>query len=372
MNRAGGYVEVLGKGYKSFNPTRLQDIKLELDDEVQKKLGEANRLLGKLDGMSLKIPNIHLFVSAYVRKEAVLSSQIEGTQTSLVDILDPNLDANMNADVLDVVNYTKALIQGISKLSSFPLCSAFIQQIHATLLDGVRGGEKNPGEFKRSQNWIGGAGSTLKDARYIPPEPLVALAAMSDLDKFINEEDFLDPLVKIALVHYQFETIHPFLDGNGRVGRMLIVLYLIEKGILTHPILYISYYLKKNRVEYYDRLESVRNTGNYEQWINFFLDAIIFTCNDSISQIQEIDSLFESDVLKIEGSSASVKKLFEFVKINPIIDTVKTAEHLGLSYNTTLKAVDVLCSKNILTKFTTTKRNRSFAYKKYLDVLIKE
>ena len=369
MNRSGAYVEVLGKGYKSFNPTRLQDINFNVNDELVGKLGEANRLLGKLDGLSLKIPSVDLFVGSYVRKEAVLSSRIEGTQASLVDILDPNIDENANADVLDVVNYVNALNYGVSRLKDFPLCSQLLKEIHVVLLKNVRGGEKYSGEFKKSQNWIGGQGSTLKDARYIPPEPQVAEQAMSDLEKFINNNDAMDPLLKIALAHYQFETIHPFLDGNGRIGRMMIVLYLLERRIISHPVLYISYYLKKNRVEYYDRLDAVRLNGNYEQWVSFFLDAIIKTCENSIEAIKTLDVLFNHDANLIKDFSASVQKVFLYIQSNPIIDITKTADALELSYNTVHKAVNVLSSMNILKEFTTMKRNKAYAYSEYLKVL---
>ncbi len=369
MNRSGNFIEVVGKGYKSFNPERLQNVKLNFDDEMLTKLGEANRLLGRLDGKSVQIPNINLFVGSYVRKEAVLSSQIEGTQTSLVDILDPNIDSNANSDISDVVNYVDALNYGIYRLKSFPLCSALIKEVHYKLLQGVRGNEKSPGEFKKSQNWIGGVGSTLKDARYIPPEPIVAEQAMSDMDKFMNQEDYLDPLVKIALIHYQFETIHPFLDGNGRMGRMLIVLYLLEKKILTHPIFYVSYYLKQNRIEYYDRLNEVRTKGNYEQWVKFFLDAVIHTCQNAIETIGVLDKLFAGDFDKIQKCNDSVKRVFGYLQVNPIIDVTKTSKALEMSYNTVMKAIETLSSLGILCEFTTQKRSKLYAYKNYIDIL---
>ena len=209
-----------------------------------------------------------LFVSMYVRKEALLSSQIEGTQCTLDDILNPLMEENTNRNVSDVVNYIKATEFALNRLHSLPLCNRLIKETHAVLMEGVRGQEKSPGEFRYSQNWIGGQGSTIQNARYIPPNPEDMQTAMSDLEKYMNGDDLLDPLIQAALIHYQFETTHPFLDGNGRVGRLLITLFLMEKGILSRPALYISYFLKMNRIEYYDRMTQVRKTGDYEQWVS--------------------------------------------------------------------------------------------------------
>ena len=193
---------------------------------------------------------------------------------TLDDILDPNIEENTNQNVADVIKYIKASKYASFRLNELPLCNRLLQETHGILMEEVRGEEKNPGEFRRSQNWIGPAGSTLKDARYIPPNPEDMLEAMSTLEKFINVENEMDPLIKIALIHYQFKTIHPVLDGNGRIGRLLISLFLIEKKLLTYETLYISYFLKRNRIEYYDRLTEVRAKGNFEQWIKFFLLAI--------------------------------------------------------------------------------------------------
>lgn len=217
-----------------------------MDEEIIFLLVKANRTLGILDALSSRIPNINLFVSMYVRKEALLSSQIEGTQATLDDILDPELENNTNSNVADVINYIKAVWYATNRLQELPLCNRLLREIHKVLLEDMRGGEKNPGEFRYSQNWIRSQGSTLKNATYIPPNPDDMEIAMSDLEKFINCEDDLDALIKIALIHYQFETIHPFLDGNGRIGRLLITLFLREKQLLNYPTLYISYFLKRN------------------------------------------------------------------------------------------------------------------------------
>ncbi|MBR3732548.1 MAG: Fic family protein, partial [Spirochaetales bacterium] len=270
MNRSGEFV-INPKGeasYKSFRPTPLPpDPNIEMNDDMIGKLIAAKTELAKLETASNLIPNAELFISMYVRKEALLSSQIEGTQCTLDDVLDPEVDMNANLDLADVLNYVKAVSFAVDRLNTLPICCRLLREIHSRLMDGIRGSDKNPGEFRRSQNWIGATNCSLSDARYIPPNVEDMNSAMSDLEKYINSTDNCDPLVRCALIHYQFETIHPFLDGNGRVGRMLILLYLLEQKILTKPVIYVSYFLKKNQIEYYDRISEVRRTGNYEQWV---------------------------------------------------------------------------------------------------------
>ena len=275
MNKAGRFVSNLSgeAEYKSFLPSALPP-EIVMDEEMVSLLVDANKQLYALESISAHIPSIKLFTSMYVRKEALMSSQMEGTQATLEDVLDPTIDKNANQDVSDVVNYIKATEFALQRLHTLPLCNRLIRETHAVLMENVRGQEKCPGEFKNSQNWIGGEGSTLKNARYIPPNPTDTIECMSDLEKYMNSDDPLDVLIQAALIHYQFETIHPFLDGNGRVGRLLITLFLMEKKVLTSPALYISYFLKSNRIEYYDRMTEVRTKGNYEQWIKFFLRAV--------------------------------------------------------------------------------------------------
>ena len=263
------------------------------------QLTSATKALATLDTLSSYIPNMNLFVSMYVRKEALLSSQIEGTQATLEDVLDPLIEKNANQNVADVVNYIKAAEFALERMNTLPLCNRLIKETHAVLMSGVRGQEKNPGEFRTSQNWIGAAGSSLKNARYIPPNPEDMTDAMSDLEKYINSDDSLDVLIQAALLHYQFETIHPFLDGNGRVGRLLITLFLMEQGALNSPALYISYYLKKNRIEYYDRMSEVRNKDNYEQWIKFFLNAVKDSADESVDTIKKLSDLHDANIDKI-------------------------------------------------------------------------
>ena len=355
--------------YKAFEPTKLPpNPELKTDEELITILGEANREFGKLEMLSNNIPDINLFLSSYVRKEALMSSQIEGTQTSLVDILDPDIETNKNADVEEVVNYTKALNYAWARMENYPLCNTLLKETHRILLQGVRGKEKQPGEFRRSQNWIGAAGLNLKDAKFVPPTVEKMIEAMSDLEKFINADETIDPLVKSALIHYQFETIHPFLDGNGRLGRMLIMLFLKNVGLLTHPVLYISYYLKKHRIEYYDRLDEVRAKGNYEQWVKFFLRAIIATCKDSILTIEELSALRAKNLDMIPQTKIA-KSLFNYIERNPIIDIKKTALHLQVSYNGLAKTITVFEKIRVLKEMTSAKRNRVFFYNDYLEIL---
>lgn len=376
-NRSGGFRTNLSgeAAYQSFVPSPLPpEPAVVLDEEMVELLVAANKYISVLEGRSSGIPNMNLFVSMYVRKEALMSSQIEGTQATLEDVLDPMIDTNTNRNVADVVNYIKATEYAVERLHTLPLCNRLIKETHAVLMENVRGQEKSPGEFRISQNWIGGQGSTLKTARYIPPCPEDMDHAMSDLEKYINSEDKLDYLIKAALIHYQFETIHPFLDGNGRVGRLLITLFLMENKVLTKPALYISYFLKKNRVEYYDRMTEVRSKGNYEQWIRFFLTAISESAQDAIQTVDLLTALHEKNEARIGElgrARINAKVLFDYLEANPIIDIGKTAEALGLSFNTIAAAVKRLQDLEILVQTENVNRNRTFAYGAYLEILRK-
>lgn len=377
-NRAGEYKVNLSGAlqYKSYFPKPLPPHpSIELDEDAIHLLSKANRSMGILEGISRVVPDINLFVSMYVRKEALLSSQIEGTQATLDDILDPNIEENTNRHVADVINYIKASEYAKKRLEDLPISNRLFKEIHKILMEDVRGGDKNPGEFRRSQNWIGPQGSTLKNAKYVPPNEEDMIKAMSDLEKFINEEDDLDPLIKIGLAHYQFETIHPFLDGNGRIGRLLINLFLNEEKILSRETLYISYFLKRNRIEYYDRLMEVRLKGRFEQWIKFFLQAIYESAEDAIDTIDELVKLHGRNYQSLEqkGKAANtVKKVFKFLESNPIIDIQKTSTELGLSFNAVSNAVQNLVELDILKQTESTQRNRVFAYEEYLKIMRKD
>lgn len=378
MNDRAGYWKTNLSGemaYQSFVPSPLPPTPpIEISEDILEQLIKANSQLAILESVATRIPDVDLFVSMYVRKEALMSSQIEGTQATLEDVLDPLIEDNTNRNVTDVVNYIKATEYAIRRLHELPLCNRLLKETHAILMEGVRGQEKNPGEFRCSQNWIGGKGSTLRNAKYIPPSPDDMTEAMSDLEKYINADDRLDGLIRAALIHYQFETIHPFLDGNGRIGRLLITLFLMEKKILTTPALYISYFLKKNRVEYYDRMTEVRSKGNYEQWVKFFLQAIAESANDAIAAIDELTALHDKNVDLVAGMGRASKNamlVFRYLEANPIIEIGKTAEALGITFGTASNVVERLSSAGILEQTTTGRRNRTFAYKDYLAILRK-
>lgn len=376
-NRAGHLITNLSgeMAYKSFVPTPLPPKpSIELTEDMINLLIKANSQLAVLESIATRIPNVELFISMYVRKEALMSSQIEGTQATLEDVLDPMIEANTNRNVADVVNYIKATEFAVKRLHELPLCNRLIKETHAVLMEDVRGQEKSPGEFRCSQNWIGGQGSTLKNARYIPPSPDDMIEAMSDLEKYINADDELDALIRAALIHYQFETIHPFLDGNGRVGRLLITLFLMEKKVLSTPALYISYFLKKNRVEYYDRMTEVRAKGNYEQWVTFFLRALLESAEDATATIDELIALHDKNAAVISGMGRAAKNamlVFEYLEANPIIEIRKTAEALSITFNTASSAIQRLVDAGILVQTTNASRNRTFAYEDYLSILRK-
>jgi len=376
-NRSGAYRTNLSGdlAYKSFVPAKLPPSPpINLTEGIVDLLVKASSGIAKLEGVSSHIPSAKLPVSMYVRKEALMSSQIEGTQATLEDIFDPSIAKNANLDAMDVVNYVKATEYAIERLETLPLCSRLIKETHSVLMEGVRGEENSPGEFRRSQNWIGAQGSTIRSARYIPPTPEDMEDAMADLEKYINGDDSLNPLIQAALIHYQFETIHPFLDGNGRIGRLLVTLFLMERKVMSAPVLYISYFLKKNRAEYYDRMGEVRENGDYEQWVRFFLEAMAESAEDALKTIGELSSLHDANMAKMGKfgrQGASAKLILSYVEEHPIITIKKAAEDLGLAFNTASSAVMRLVGEGILEKTSNKSRNRAFSYKAYLDILSK-
>lgn len=376
MSIAGTYITNLSGDatYQSFRPSPLPP-ELNIDDDMLSLLTGATKAIAALDTLATYIPNINLFVSMYVRKEALLSSQIEGTQATLEDVLDPLVEKNTNRNVADVVNYIKATEFALNRLNTLPLCNRLLKETHTVLMQGVRGQEKNPGEFRISQNWIGSQGSSIKNARYIPPNPQDMAEAMSDLEKYMNGDDSLDVLIRAALIHYQFETIHPFLDGNGRIGRLLITLFLMEKKVLHSPALYISYYLKLNRVEYYDRMSEVRAKNNYEQWVRFFLLAIKESSEEAAETILRLNALHNKNVSVIDGQGRQGKTsrlIFDYIEKNPIIDIGKTSHELGISFNTASSHINRLVEHGILVQTNNSERRRVFAYEEYLSILRKD
>jgi len=376
MSRSGQYVSNLSGdlSYQSFKPSDLPPKPpVSLSEGLNLRIKEAYQLLGKLDGVSKLIPNKELFISMYVRKEALLSSQIEGTQATLDDIFDPHLEQNMNLDVEEVIQYLKALHHANDLLLSLPISIRFIKEVHHVLLTSTRGKDKEPGDLRRTQNWIGPQGSTLKNARFIPPNVNDMQLALSNLEKFIHEPSDFDSLVKIALIHYQFETIHPFLDGNGRIGRLLITILLRHYGLLEDDTLYLSYYLKKNRVEYYDRLMDVRLKGHYEAWIQFFIEGIIESAKHALSCIEDLLALRDRNLNQLSQLNGKTKNtallLFGYLESHPIIDIKQASIGINKAFNTVSSAVDTLTQLGILKQVQGSKRYRIFAYEDYLNIL---
>lgn len=355
--------------YMSFRPAPLPpDPPLEMDDGLLAVLMNSHRSLASLETASGLIPDMGLYLSMYVRKEALISSKIEGTQCTLEDVLDPSVDVNANRDVSDVIHYVQALQYALARRETLPLCNRLLLETHAVLLEGMRGADKSPGEFRRSQNWIGGQGCSLREARYVPPNVEDMQDAMYALEAFMNAETTLDPLVCAALVHYQFETIHPFLDGNGRIGRLLILLYLIERKLISKPILYVSYFLKRNQIEYYDRMTHVRNTGDYEQWVRFFLEAVNAAAEDGLETANALAALHRRNEALLFGKD-KLLRLFKYIEQFPIIDIRQTATALGVHYNTAAAEIARLQELGILRQTSNKARNRLFAYTEYISIL---
>lgn len=374
MKRSGQYIHQLS-GYKAFIPSQLPPTpSIEIDETMNQLLSKANIALGRLDTMGYLLPNIDYIIAMYVRKEALLSSQIEGTQASLDDIFEyeSHVPVKNTLDVEEVVNYIKAMNHGLNRLKEFPMSIRLIKEIHNILLSQTRGMNKTPGEFKRSQNWIGPAGSTLKNASFIPPPPEETLHAMGELEVYLHNADKLPILITCALIHYQFETIHPFQDGNGRVGRLLITFYLCWKQVMQKPLLYLSYYFKVHRQEYYDRLNLVREKGDYEQWINFFLKGVIWTSEsalDTIKQVLALADTHKKKLIKEKISSPMAVGLLDYLFVKPHVSTHDVAEHFNTSFQTAQALINHFVKIEILREITGKKRDRRYSYWQYLDYL---
>jgi Fic family protein len=327
----------------------------------------------KLDFSTGVLPNTDLFLAMYVRKEALLSSQIEGTQASLDDIFAAeegdkvfNLD-----DVEEVVNYIAALNEGIKSLEKLPMSLRLIREIHERLMKGVRGKNKTPGEFRRSQNWIGPAGATLKNATFVPPPVDEMKKALNDLELYIHKDSKLHVLIDCALIHYQFESIHPFLDGNGRVGRLLITFYLYWKGLLHQPLLYLSVYFKKNQMEYYHHLNEVREKGAYEEWIRFFLIGVIETGESGFQMVRKILKLHENKkrlLMEKWITSPYAPKLVDHLFVRPRISIKEVAKQFDISFQSASTLIRQFEKINILKEITGQKREQRFQFQEYIDL----
>ncbi|MES2580318.1 MAG: Fic family protein [Pseudomonadota bacterium] len=362
------------KSYKSFQPNEINR-SWSLDNmELIQLLGEADRVLGKLDMYSEYIPNIDLFINMHVFKEATQSSKIEGTQTNIEDALLEKEDVALDKrdDWEEVQNYVVAMNEAISKLEHLPFSTRLICETHQTLMQGVRGKHKQPGEFRRSQNWIGGA--TISDAVFIPPTHHSISELMSDIEKFAhNQTQYFPELLKIALIHYQFETIHPFLDGNGRVGRLLITLYLVNKGILKRPILYLSDFFERNRSLYYDNLMRVRDKSDLLQWFKFFLVGVIETAKNGIitfDNILKLQKKIEIEVQKLGSRATTAQKVVQYLYQRPMINVNKVAEVAEISLASAYKLIADL-EPRILKEVTGGKRGKVYVFAEYLNLFSK-
>lgn len=366
-----------GEEIRAFIPSPLPPIPpLALEGVLQQSMEAATVALGRLDGISVLLPDPTLFIYAYIRKEALLSSQIGGTQSSLSDLLLFELDEAPGApinDVVEVSNYVAALNHGLERLrGDFPLSNRLIREIHSILLSRGRGSVLNPGEFRTSQNWIGG--QRPGNAAYVPPPPPTAVPdCMGELERFLHAtDDGLPTLVRAGLAHVQFETIHPFLDGNGRTGRLLITFLLCHAGMLRDPLLYLSLYFKQNRSDYYDLLNYVRRTGDWEDWLDFFLTGVQETAEGAFATAQRLSELFATDQSRIQQTgrrAGSALRVLQAFMAHPILYISSVREHTGLSISAATSAVTLLVELSIVRELTGQRRNRLFSYNQYLSIL---
>jgi Fic family protein len=361
------------EGYRAFIPAPLPpDPPLAFDAQLATVLARAGTAVGRLDGVAATLPNPDLFVAMYVRREAVLSSQIEGTQSTLEDVLAYEIDpqrTNLPRDIDEVVNYIGAMKYGLLRLDSLPLSLRLLREIHGHLMTGTRGGNKSPGEFRQSQNWIGGVRG-LVDATFIPPPPHDMRAALDNLERFLHDSGGLDPLIVAALAHAQFETIHPFLDGNGRIGRLLVTFLLCHEKVLQRPVLYLSHYLKRHRATYYDRLMAVRLSGDWEGWLRFFLTGVAEVAREAEQTARQIVQLREDIRQRAQATkmSASAFRLLDHLFQQPFINVNAARDHLGVSYVAANGLIGELCENGVLTEITGGSRNRVFRFGPYIDL----
>ncbi len=374
-HRAGRYVQQPAR-FRAFIPSPLPpEPPIAVSPEMQVLLSKADRALGRLDGSIQTLPHPDLFVFMYVRKEAVLSSQIEGTQSSIQDVLAAEaqiLSPDRPKDVDEVVNYVRAMNYGLKRLEELPVSVRLIREIHAELLKGVRGQHLTPGDIRTSQNWIGPVGCSLNEATFVPPPPHEVAKHLGDLEIFLHSDIQLPMLVRIGLAHVQFETIHPFLDGNGRVGRLLIAFLLCEQEILLKPVLYLSHYFKQHRQLYYDHLQAVRDRGSWEEWIIFFLQGVIEVSKQATETARRILTLREthrSTITERFGRAAgNGHRVLEYLYEHPILSTNEVRDLIGTTYAAANELVGKFVSNGILREITGQARNRKFMYQSYIDL----
>ena len=376
-NRAGRYV-MQSTGYQAYIPKPLPPIPpIKYNGKLRNLLSEADRALAKLEGITTVLPNAELFIAMYIKKEALLSSQIEGTQASLEGILrfeanlEPTEDIN---EIKEVINYIKALDYGINRLQDIPMSSRLIKEIHKILIQGTRGTHKTPGEFRKTQNWLGPQGATLSEATFIPPPPNILMELISNLEKFMHKKDEIPSLIKISLIHSQFETIHPFLDGNGRMGRLLITFYLYREGILSRPLLYLSFYLKKNRIKYYDLLMKIRLEGNWEEWSSFFLKGIKEVSEEAANSAREIIILKNTILKSLFNNKISSIYAVEFLNLlfsKPIVTSKELIKDLKVSKETANQIIKKFEKLNILKEISGKKRYKKYIFSDYINIIKK-
>jgi Fic family protein len=376
MNERAGKFVLTPEGSRSFIPKELPpEPPIEYDDELHLLLSKADRNLARLDGITSVLPNPDLFIAMYVKKEALLSSQIEGTQASLEGVLEFEADLVPKEDISEikeVVNYIKALNYGIERLVETAMSIDLIKEIHMILLEGTRGDGLNSGNFKVCQNYIGTPGASIREAIFVPPTPAITIPAMQALERFLNEKDNIPPLIKIGLIHAQFEPIHPFLDGNGRIGRLIITFYLVWKEILSKPLLYLSFYLKNNRSEYYDLLMKVRTEGAWEDWLKFFLKGVSETSQEAVNTAREIIKLKDDMTNKVyENSISSIHaiRLINLLFDSPLISSKDIADRLNISSVTANNLVSRFEEIGILNEVTGKKRYKMYLFKEYVDII---
>lgn len=371
--RAGHY-ERQPEGYRAFIPAPLPPTQIDVDTELQALLSNADLALGRLDGAVKVVPDPDLFVLQYVRREAVLSSQIEGTHASLMDVLEYEAELERGeptVDVAEIINYIEAMNYGLKRLDTLPLSRRLLSEVHEILMKDVRGGEpqKTPGEFRRSQNWIGGGSPAT--ARFVPPPPHIVGESFANLEAFLHDRAPMPSLIKAGLAHAQFETIHPFLDGNGRTGRLLITFWLVEQGIIEKPILYTSLYFKEHREEYIDRLQAIRDQGAWERWLAFFLEGVAHVATEAALIANRILALHTRDRARVSTlgrRAVNALPLLDELFKRPVISARAVENLLGVSQPTASGLVNELASLGILEEITGKRRNRRFAYKEYLDL----
>lgn len=374
--RAGGNIQQ-ATGYKAFIPAPLPpEPDIEFDGELRTLLSQADRDIARLDAIAALLPNPDLFVAMYVRHEAVLSSQIEGTQSTLEDVLAFEAHAagthDSPKDVEEVVNYVRAMNHGLARLAELPLSLRLLREIHGELMRNVRGGEKSPGDFRTSQNWIGASGSTLATASFVPPPPHDLMNALGALEKFLHDGKTTVPLlIRCGLAHAQFETIHPFLDGNGRVGRLLITLMLCEEQALSRPLLYLSVFLKAHRAEYYDRLTAIRQHGHWEPWLKFFLRGVSQTARAATRTAHDIVAMREAHRTVLLKNPKALKLLDSLFQ-QPMVSPNRIAAIVGCTHPTAVKLARDLEARGWLREVTGFERNRLYRYQPYLDLFHRE